>query len=548
MNKTININLGGYFFHIDENAYQKLKRYLDAIAKSLSDDPQGKNEIISDIETRISELLSEKITDARQVVNEQDISDIIKIMGEPEDYAGSEEGYTDSSYKYTKRQSTNSKKLFRDGDDKFLGGVAAGIAHYFDVDVIWIRLAFIILLFSGFSVLLYIILWILLPEAKTTAEKLQMEGEPVNIDNIEKKIREELGTMTEKIKDGANEVTKKVNEGVKKNGNKAKTGFQDFLDTLGKIIMAFFNVIGKFIGVIIIIVSASVLISFVLAIFSIGSFEVLGFGDEFLDVPPFMHDSILPHWLLAICSLVLVGFPFLILFVLGLRILSSNVRKFSKTTSLTLLGIWIVALLMVIFTGIEFGTSQAYNGNKIDTKDLYLENTDTLKLKMVNNDDLYYQSRLRRSTRRIEVYQGDKKRTYSNYVKVDVEKSNTDQISVKVRKVSEGRNRNVAKKNAEELEYKYDLDGNTLSLDAYFLSNSRYKFKDEVIYVTVYIPENSTVYFDETMQSFLHGIYDVDNMYDSEMVEHYFLMTEEGLDCSDCEEEIEEEPETENEN
>lgn len=548
MNKTININLGGYFFHIDENAYQKLKRYLDAIAKSLSDDPQGKNEIISDIETRISELLSEKIADARQVVNEQDISDIIKIMGEPEDYAGSEEGYTDTSYKYTKRQSS-SKKLFRDGDDKFLGGVAAGIAHYFDVDVIWIRLAFIILLFSGFSVLLYIILWILLPEAKTTAEKLQMEGEPVNIDNIEKKIREELGTMTEKIKDGASEVTKKVNEGVKKNGKKAKTGFQDFLDTLGKIIMAFFNVIGKFIGVIIIIVSASVLISFVLAIFSIGSFEVLGFGDEFLDVPPFMHDSVLPHWLLAICTLVLVGFPFLILFVLGLRILSSNVRKFSKTTSLTLLGIWIVALLMVIFTGIEYGTSQAYDGNKIDTKELYTQSNDTLRIKMVNDEDLYYQSRLRRSTRRVEVYEGSKRLTYSNYVKVDVEKSDTDQAYLRIRKVSEGRSRNIAKKNAEELDYKYELDGNTLSLNAFFLSESRHKFKDEVVYVTVYVPENSTVYFDESTNTFLNRVYNVDDMYDSEMVEHYFLMTDNGLDCSDCEEEIkEEEPETQNEN
>ena len=74
MNKTININLGGYFFHIDETAYQKLRRYLDAISKSLSDDPQGKNEIIADIEARISELLSEKITEARRVVNEQDIS------------------------------------------------------------------------------------------------------------------------------------------------------------------------------------------------------------------------------------------------------------------------------------------------------------------------------------------------------------------------------------------------------------------------------------------------------------------------------------------
>ena len=73
MNKTININLGGFFFHIDEIAYQKLKRYLEAVGRSLSDDPQGKNEIISDIEARISELLSERITDARQVINENDI-------------------------------------------------------------------------------------------------------------------------------------------------------------------------------------------------------------------------------------------------------------------------------------------------------------------------------------------------------------------------------------------------------------------------------------------------------------------------------------------
>ena len=78
MNKTININLGGFFFHIDEIAFQKLKRYLDSISRSLSDDPQGKNEIISDIEARISELLSEKITDARQVVNESDIDEVIK--------------------------------------------------------------------------------------------------------------------------------------------------------------------------------------------------------------------------------------------------------------------------------------------------------------------------------------------------------------------------------------------------------------------------------------------------------------------------------------
>ena len=109
MNKTININLGGYFFHIDETAYQKLRRYLDAISKSLSDDPQGKNEIIADIEARISELLSEKITDARQVVNEQDISNIIKIMGEPEDYEENETGYADNSSSYQRKKTSNRK-------------------------------------------------------------------------------------------------------------------------------------------------------------------------------------------------------------------------------------------------------------------------------------------------------------------------------------------------------------------------------------------------------------------------------------------------------
>ena len=105
MNKTININLGGFFFHIDEVAYQKLRRYLESISKSLSDDPQGKNEIIADIEARISELLSEKITDARQVVNEGDIDDIIVIMGQPEDYAEAEQEYNDASYSYTRNNS-----------------------------------------------------------------------------------------------------------------------------------------------------------------------------------------------------------------------------------------------------------------------------------------------------------------------------------------------------------------------------------------------------------------------------------------------------------
>lgn len=536
MNKTININLGGYFFHIDENAYKKLRRYLDAIAKSLSDDPQGKNEIIADIEARISELLSEKISDPRQVVNEQDISDIIKIMGEPEDYSEVDEDYTDKSYTYNREQ-RKGKKLFRDGDQKFIAGVATGLGHYFNVDVVWIRLIFILTtVFSGFGLLAYIIFWIVTPEALTTAEKLQMEGEPVNIDNIEKKIREELGNAADTIKDGASEVGKKVNDGIKKGSKRAQSGFQDFLDTLGKIIVAIFKVVGKLIGVFIIIVSAILIISFIIGAFSIGSFEVLGIGDEYLSLPPFMMDSMLPNWLLAICLLILIGFPFLVLFVLGLRILSSNVKQFSKATSLTLLGIWIVAMLMIVFTGIEFGTSKAYDGTKIERKDLTISAKDTVSLSLVNDDDIHYSYNFRTNNNKVEVNVNGTDKLYSNYVKVDVRKSESDQSYIRIRKVSEGRNPAKANESAEAIDYKLEVNDNKIKLNGYFLSNYRSFIKDEVVYVTLYLNEGATVYFEKSSKRFLYNVENTDGIYDNDMAEHHFVMTKDGLDCTDCEE------------
>jgi phage shock protein PspC (stress-responsive transcriptional regulator) len=551
MNKTININLGGFFFHIDEVAYQKLKRYLESISKSLSDDPQGKNEIIADIEARISELLSEKITDARQVVNESDIEDIIKIMGEPEDYADAEEAYSDSSYSYT-RNNASGKKLFRDGDDKFLGGVASGIAHYFDLDTIWIRLGLLALfIFGGFGVLLYIILWILLPEAKTTSEKLQMEGSPVNIDNIEKKIREEFDNVSEnvsvlankaseKIKDGANEFSDKMSKTFSAK-TKKNNGLQDFFDTIGKIILAIFKVFGKFIGVIIIFVSAAVILSLIIGGFSVGSLEWLNVDGEFLHYPPFFFDSILPKWILTLCAFLLVGIPFLILFVLGLRILSSNVKKLSKAASLTLLGIWLVALLAIIFTGLDFGTSHSNYGQIVEKNDLNFVSNDTIKLKMINDDTIYYRHNLRRSTYREEVEVNGKKMVYSSYVKVDVKKSNTSQAYIIVQKESRGKNRSKAKANAKKINYKYEVVDGTIILDAYYLSEFKNLWKDEEINVTVYVPENTVVYFDNSTKNFLSDVKNEGDIYDKEMINHHFIMTDATLKCTDCIEEIEEE-------
>jgi len=535
MNKTININLGGFFFHIDEIAFQKLKRYLDSILRSLSDDPQGKNEIISDIEARISELLSEKITDARQVVNEGDIDEVIKIMGQPEDYADAEEGYANENYSYQRRTNSSSKKLFRDGDDKFLGGVASGIAHYFNVDTVWIRLAFILLAFSGFSIVTYIILWIVIPEATTTAEKLQMEGEPVNIDNIEKKIREEFSNVSETIKNTANDVTgkikdgaSKVNDGIKKGSKKANSGLQDFLDTLGTIILTIFKIIGKFIGVILMFVAAITLISLIIGAFSIGSLEIIGFENDFIMYPPFFYDSMMPHWLLTVCTFLVIGIPFLILFVLGLRILSSNVKQFSKATSLTLFGIWLAAVLALVFTGIEFSTTKASDGNNIENIDLNTMANDTITLKMVKNEELYYNRNNFR--RNIDVvYQNDVKKLSSTDVYIDVEKSDSDKAYLQIRKYSEGRNKLKASINAENISYNYTINGNEILLYNYFISEYKNAFKDEDVYIKLFIPNNVTVYFDNSTKRYLRNIENTTNTYDREMAKHYFIMTDEGL-------------------
>ena len=201
MNKTVSINLGGLFFHIDEEAYQKLNNYFDAIRRSLS--PDGKDEIMSDIEGRIAELLQEKMKSDKQVVGLKEIDEIIAIMGEPEDYRLDDE----EPAKEKKQQSQNTysynrtRKFYRDEENGIVAGVCSGLGHYFRVDPLWIRILFIISPFVSFgtSIVVYVLLWILIPKALTTTEKLEMRGEPINISNIEKKVKEEINSLAEKF-------------------------------------------------------------------------------------------------------------------------------------------------------------------------------------------------------------------------------------------------------------------------------------------------------------------------------------------------------------
>ena len=195
MNKTVNINLAGIFFHIDEDAFLKLQGYLDAIRQSLTDS-QGRAEIIADIEARIAELFNERIVNNKRVISLKEVDDVIVIMGQPEDYVVDDSIFEDDPLENvrekTKRPDSGSRKLFRDTDNSYIAGVSSGLGHYFGIDAIWIRLLWVLLAFGsgGTFIFIYILFWILVPEAVTTSDKLNMTGDPVNISNIEKKIKD----------------------------------------------------------------------------------------------------------------------------------------------------------------------------------------------------------------------------------------------------------------------------------------------------------------------------------------------------------------------
>ena len=207
MNNITTVNLGGYPFTIDENAHQALELYLETIEAHFSDS-EGCDEILDDIEARIAELFSDFLQ-GKSIVTLKEYDAMVKVMGKPEDF-GAESIEEDieipqsSSKKNRKGKYSHiktGKRLFRDPDEKVIGGVCSGVAAYFGVaDPLWIRLGFIALVFiGGISVLLYPILWAIVPPAKTAGDKLKMKGEPATVSNIAKTVEEELTELSHKI-------------------------------------------------------------------------------------------------------------------------------------------------------------------------------------------------------------------------------------------------------------------------------------------------------------------------------------------------------------
>lgn len=329
MKKTLTINLGGTVFHIDEDAYHLLDNYLANLRIHFRREKSA-DEIVHDMELRISELFADRLKEGGQVITIEDVEEIIAQMGQPEELSDEETAGT----KETRR--TTVRRLFRDPDDKVLGGVASGLAAYLGWDVTWVRLALLVLGFFVHGVILaYIIAWIIIPPARTAPEKLAMKGEAVNVENIGK-------TVTDGFE--------KVNDYVHSEHPRST------LRKIGEGLVAVAGFLIKFLLILIAICCTPVL--FVLLVVFIA---LLMAATGIIAVVPAVLYSALPlvDWsaagahpaatiLLSVCGILTIGIPIIGLIHLLMRHFGGW-QPMSFTAKVIFIVLWLISLTVGIF-------------------------------------------------------------------------------------------------------------------------------------------------------------------------------------------------------
>ena len=535
MNKTININLAGIIFHIDEVAFNRLNSYLNSI-KAYFKGQEGADEIMSDIESRIAELFNDRMASEKQVITLADVESVIGVMGQAEDYAGEdgrEEYQEDSTYATSESSSSGNKRrkrIFRHPDEKILGGVCGGVAAYLNIDPIWLRLAFVLsVILWGTGILFYLILWIIIPEAKTTAEKLEMKGEDVTISNIEKSIKEEVETLKQKINDlGKGGNKKKVKDTTERAKNALESFFDLIIDFISLILRFALRIIGlvlSFLGVFLLIGFIVLLLGFPNFGIHLESHRLTGF--DFYEVMGVIFNSP-AHFTYTMIGLVLfVGIPLIYLILFGIRVLFKTEPMnsiFNRGFSI----LWGLSFVLLILSGVMLLKSFEMKGVH-STREYVHDSSEAIQIS-VNQNDIY------------EIIDDDQEvyvdengdYLYLGNVEFDIRDSDSEESYIEVRYASNGSTRKKARELAQAIEYTMELDSGKIELSNYFFTDIDNKWRAQEVRVVLYLAEGQRVYMEEEMVEIIYDIHNVHRMWDGDMTEHEWIMTSKGLKCTDC--------------
>jgi phage shock protein PspC (stress-responsive transcriptional regulator) len=499
MKKTLTISISGTVFHIEEDAYHKLHRYLEAIGSHFKDF-QGKAELIADIESRIAEILQQKLSDSRQVITQTDVDEVIAIMGQPSDYSLEDDDPLMSGSGVYMR-----KRLYRDGERKMIGGVAAGLGAYFGIDPVWIRIIFIALIFTGgFGLLVYLILWLAVPEAITNAEKLEMRGEPVNLSNLERSLENEAGQIREKLNDltakARQTYRKRADEIRNRHGHSFGAGLGEVGRLLLRVMIIFCGFIILMIGLGLTLVYLSILFRFpVITVMEDSGFHA--FPLYALSERIFANDGDLRTFITGI--MVLAGIPLLMLLWSGIRLIFTipRVKAIGSIAGIA----WLCALVITLIFGFKLANSFRGSGEFTREHPLSIGRNDTLYV--VAESDLHLEDDWGRNgtfyfdEARLAI-KNDKQVIYG----VPLLKFKTSSDSTAMMLITtnaRGRSTDDAIETAERVEYYWKQRNDTLYLSDHIVLAEKEKWRKQETRVELQLPEGTHVSIDNKLRPIL---------------------------------------------
>ena len=486
MNRVETINVNGIVFSIDDDAYAKLSSYLEALGKNFENEKGGR-EIIADIEARISELFAEREGGGSRVVTINDVSKMIETLGTPEDITGAdvEETTNDDKHPRQPQPQKSQKRLFRDTDKRYLGGVCAGFGAYFGINPIIIRLIFIFLVLlplkgcnhtfmfgTGFNIpiLIYIILWIVIPKAKTIAQKLEMRGEPVNISNIEKNIKESFSDPS------------------------LKNSFRNFLNEAGVFFGNLFGIIGRIIGFLIGVALFCCGIGFLIALVSLFFMQDFVFSHkvewDLLSFTELLQHIISPlsYIVLMVCGIIAATLLIFAFLYWGMKLMFGFKLRY-KQLHVTMFVLWIVAIVAGIITCIAQVRNFAWSNDAIvETRQIVPSDTLYLTLAPTN---------MQLSNNPMDIYFDKDARCFYGKPNLYMQKSDDEQTKLRLYRKSRGESKRAAYQYAENIEYSVNISDSLLIFDQYFTVTPQNKWKFQTLSLTLYVPEGTIIITDD---------------------------------------------------
>jgi len=531
MNKTIIININGIVFHIEEDAYEVLKGYMTDVKRHFMDSADSL-EITTDIENRLAEMFNEILArDNKQVIVEADVQAVIAQMGTVEDFASADEDEK-ASAKNTFNYATETRRLFRDPDDHLAAGVCSGIANYFDIQAVWIRLAFALAFcFFGTGLFLYIILWIVIPKATTRADRMAMKGEKLNLQGFARNFEDELKGAQSHLGNLHNEVKPLI--------YKTRDFAGDFFDHLRIFLHGAGKVFAKILGVLIMLTCIGLTIALVVTVFIYFAYG----KNDLRHLPPFSMINDEYTFPFVTGAFLLLAIP-LVSLTLGASQMVFNRSAFNRTSGFTMLSIWVVSLFVVLYYSIEVAAQFRAGGSISQTVSIKATPNNTYYLKLNNIRHLTPEDSARLDlksgfTGKIILdddsdFDGDLYENGSRNVSIDIERSDVSQPILVESFSSRGRNYADALMNARNTSYQFTQVDSVLMFDRHLQKIGRRPARGQEVRLTLKVPVNAKLVIEDDLGNYLRDV-NIWQCQEDNKIEHNmpvtFLMTSTGLQC-----------------